>query len=607
MTHRILTTKNLSVVYPTEKGPFTAVDNVNLELNSGEIVGLIGESGSGKTSLALGLLALARHPGEVTGHIDFMGQDLLSLDEEKVRAIRGNSIGLITQKPRQSLNPFQNVGTQIGRVFRAHVDATKAEAKDHAIELLENVGINDPQRRIYAYPHELSGGMAQRALISMALSAQPELLVADEPTSGLDVTIQAQFLDRMWQRAEETGTAVLLVTQDLGIVANYCDRVLVLENGRLVEDAPTREFFANPTDAYSKRVLSLAGERALATTAQQEAGAQIPLIRIEGLNKTFKVDDGKVLSAVSDVSLTVKQGQSLGLVGESGSGKTTVGRLILRLLEADSGDIWFRDTDLTAMSSRQFRDFRSKIQVVFQDPFDSLNPRWSVERAVSEPLDLHTKMSKDEKRQRVTQLLEQVGLSDDIRAERPSGLSAGQQQRVCLARALSTEPDFLVLDEPTSALPPVARVEMIALLKDLRERLGLSFIFISHDLSTVRELCQDVAVMYLSQIVEMGPTAKVFAKPEHPYTRALLDSVLFHDPLNRRVDRDHTGALQGEIPSPVDLPTGCYLAGRCPFAEDRCRAEPQLLQITEPSHLVRCWKSVEGVLSGASVVGDSQD
>ena len=603
MNERILATKGLTVTYPTVQGSFTAVNGVNLELKSGEIVGLIGESGSGKTSLALGLLALARYPGRVTGSIDFLGQDLLTLPEEKLREIRGRSIGLITQKPRQSLNPFQNVGTQIGRVYRAHVDASKAQAQDHAIELLENVGINDPQRRIKAYPHELSGGMAQRALISMALSAQPQLLVADEPTSGLDVTIQAQFLDRMWQRAEETGTAVLLVTQDLGIVANYCDRVLVLENGKLVEDAPTREFFANPTDAYSKKVLSLAGERAQAETASQEAGSQTPLIRLEGLRKTFKLDDGKVLSAVSDVSLTVMQGRSLGLVGESGSGKTTVGRLILRLLEADEGDIWFRDTDLTAMSTREFREFRSKIQVVFQDPFDSLNPRWSVEKAISEPLDLHTKMSKAEKAQRVSELLDQVGLSADVRGSRPSGLSAGQQQRVCLARALSTEPDFLVLDEPTSALPPVARVEMIALLKDLRERLGLSFIFISHDLSTVRELCQDVAVMYLSQIVEMGPTSKVFAHPEHPYTRALLDSVLFHDPLARRVDREHLGALEGEIPSPIDLPKGCYLAGRCPFAEDRCREQPQLLQITEPDHLVRCWKSVEGILSGASVVG----
>lgn len=597
MTTPILQTRGLRVTYPTPKGTFVAVDNVDLSLNAGEIVGLIGESGSGKTSLALGLLALVRHPGRLAGEVEYEGRNLLALDDEELREIRGRSIGLITQKPRQSLNPFLNVGTQIGRVYRAHVKANKEQARDHAIELLESVGINDAPRRIRAYPHELSGGMAQRALISMALSAQPTLLVADEPTSGLDVTIQAQFLDRMWARAEETQTAVLLVTQDLGIVANYCDRVLVLEKGRLVEDSPTRAFFANPRDAYSKRVLALAGERAGAATAGSEDQTE-PLIRVEGLKKTFTLDDGKVLSAVSDVSFTVQEGRSLGLVGESGSGKTTVGRLILRLLDADAGDIWFRDTDLSTLSNRAFRDFRAKIQVVFQDPFDSLNPRWSVERILREPLDLHTDMNRAQKADRITELIQQVGLSESIRNAKPAGLSAGQQQRVCLARALATHPDFLVLDEPTSALPPVARVEMIALLKDLRERLGLSFIFISHDLSTVRELCQDVAVMYLSQIVEMGPTAKVFAHPEHPYTQALLDSVLFHDPDNRRVDRDHASALQGEIPSPVDLPKGCYLAGRCPLVEDRCREEPQVLQITEAGHSVRCWKAVDRVMSG---------
>lgn len=591
-TDTILSTKGLRVTYPTPQGTFVAVNDIDLTLKRGEIVGLIGESGSGKTSLALGLLALVRHPGRLGGEVEFDGRNLLALDNEELREIRGRSIGLITQKPRQSLNPFLNIGTQIGRVYRAHVKADKKQAQEHAVELLESVGINDATRRVRAYPHELSGGMAQRALISMALSAQPSLLVADEPTSGLDVTIQAQFLDRMWARAEETGTAVLLVTQDLGIVANYCDRVLVLENGRLVEDAPTREFFANPRDAYSMKVLALAGERAEAATAGSQEETP-PLIRVEGLRKTFKLDDGKILSAVSDVSFMVREGRSLGLVGESGSGKTTVGRLILRLLDADEGEIWFRDTDLSKLSDREFRNYRSRIQVVFQDPFDSLNPRWSVDKILREPLDLHTELSRPEKEARITELIQQVGLPEGVRNSKPAGLSAGQQQRVCLARALATDPDFLVLDEPTSALPPVARVEMIALLKDLRERLGLSFIFISHDLSTVRELCQDVAVMYLSQIVEMGPTTKVFAHPEHPYTQALLDSVLFHDPNNRRVDRDHASALQGEIPSPVDLPSGCYLAGRCPLVENRCRENPQVLQITEAGHSVRCWKAVQ--------------
>lgn len=587
----ILTTQGLRVVYPSTPD-VVAVDDIDLSLRSGEIVGLIGESGCGKTSLALGLLALVRHPGTVSGSVSFLGQDLLAMDGEALREIRGNSIGLITQKPRQSLNPFLNVGTQIGRVYRAHVTATKDQAQEHAIELLESVGINDAQRRVRAYPHELSGGMAQRALISMALSAEPQLLIADEPTSGLDVTIQAQFLDRMWQRAQDSGTTVLLVTQDLGIVANYCDRVLVMEKGRLVEDAPTRDFFRNPRDAYSRKVLALSGAQARASIATGSDDAE-ELLRVDQLRKTFKLHDGKVLSAVSDVSFTVRKGRSLGLVGESGSGKTTVGRLILRLLDPDSGEVCFDGEVISDLKSRAFRRIRSRIQVVFQDPFDSLNPRWSVEQILREPLDLHTSMSKAEKSARVDELMEQVGLPASIRQSRPGSLSAGQQQRVCLARALATKPDFLVLDEPTSALPPVARVEMIALLRDLRERLGLSFIFISHDLSTVRELCQDVAVMYLSQIVETGTTEQVFRSPQHPYTQALLGSVLFHDPENRRVDRERRD-LEGEIPSPVDLPVGCYLATRCPLAEDRCRQEPQVLQITESGHSVRCWKAVDG-------------
>lgn len=588
----ILRTSGLTVCYPNGSDESVAVDAINLTLNRGEIVGLIGESGSGKSSLALALLALARHPGRISGEVHFQGQQLIGLDEEDLRMVRGQAIGLITQKPRQSLNPFQNVGTQIRRVYQAHTDATDEQAEEHAITLLESVGINDASRRLKAYPHELSGGMAQRALISMALSAHPDLLIADEPTSGLDVTIQAQFLDRMWERANQDGTAVLLVTQDLGIVANYCDRVIVMEQGRIVEDRPTREFFADPQDSYSKRVLSLVHERQSAQTATGNGDADAAvLLNVSDLTKTFILHDKKVLQAVSDVSFRVREGRSLGLVGESGSGKTTVGRLILRLLDADSGAIEFRGQDVSQLKSAALRSFRSRVQVVFQDPFDSLNPRWSVERILAEPLNLHTDMDDEAKRARILELLEQVGLQANVLQVRPAGLSAGEQQRVCLARALATSPDFLVLDEPTSALPPAARVEMIGLLRKLQAELGLSFILISHDLSTVRELCQDVAVMYLSQMVEFGTTEEVFSSPRHPYTRALLSSVLFPNPLDRRVDRADKTDLTGEIPSPVDLPTGCYLAGRCPMAEERCTQEPQVLVEIGAGHSVRCWKA----------------
>lgn len=601
----VLSAQGLRVHYPTPQGRNVVVNDLGLDLSAGEVVGMLGESGSGKSSVGLALLGIVRHPGALEGSVHFQGRDLLSLTEEQLREVRGRSIGLITQKPRQSLVPFHNVGTQISRVYRAHVKASKDEAREHALDLLRQVGINDPERRIGAYPHELSGGMAQRALISMALSAHPQILIADEPTSGLDVTIQAQFLDRMWRRAKDDNTGVLLITQDLGIIANYCDRVVVMHQGQIIEDRPTAEFFADPQEDYSKRILALSKGAATSGRPARDGVAAVPvdgvpsvadgreLLTVDGLTKTFQLADGKRLQAVADVTLTVPRGTSLGLVGESGSGKTTVGRMIMRLLDPDSGQIHFEGRRVDNLDGRKFRALRSRMQIVFQDPSDSLNPRWSIRRILREPLDLHTDLSSSQKNARIDELLELVRLPTSLGDERVHGLSAGEQQRVCLARALATDPAFLVLDEPTSALPPAARVEMIALLKRLQQELDLSFIFISHDLSTVRELCGYVAVMYLSQIVEHGSIGQVFRDPQHPYTRALLDAVLFHDPLNRRVDRESVEGLQGEIPSPVNLPTGCYLASRCPYALPRCVEERQVLQVLPDSRLVRCWRAAE--------------
>ena len=585
----VLETIGLSVDYGAPTGP--AVHGLDLRIHRGEIVGLLGESGCGKSTAALALMGLARHPGMVTGKVMFEGRDLLGLDEAELRAIRGSGIGLITQKPRQSLNPMLNVGRQISRVFRAHNRASQQQALDHAVELLEAVGINDAQRRLSAYPHELSGGMAQRVLISMAMSSRPQLLIADEPTSGLDVTIQAQFLDRMWARAQETGSAVLLVTQDLGIVANYCDRVLVMADGRIIESRPVREFFDDPHHEYSKRILAVQTDRGdRGDPALLEASSNAELVRVASLDKFFTLPDKKRLQAVSDVSFAVGVGRALGLVGESGSGKTTVGRLLVRLLDPDGGEVDFHGRRISDLRAKDFRPTRARMQIVFQDPFDSLNPRWTVRRILREPLDLHTDTDAAAKHGRIAELLELVGLPHEVADRKARDLSAGQQQRVCLARALATQPEFLVLDEPTSALPPAARVEMVRLLADLRRRLGISYVFISHDLSTVGQLCDDVAVMYLSQIVEIGTRAQVFEHPTHPYTRALLDSVLFPDPTRRRVDRDHSD-LSGEIPSPVDLPSGCYLAGRCPLVEDRCRSERQELRVLGDGRQVRCWKA----------------
>lgn len=596
MTEPLLDVRNLVVSFPSHKGETRIIDGFSLEIAPREIVGLVGESGSGKSTVALALMGLVRHPGRIAaGQIIFEGKDLLELDDEELRQVRGKSIAMITQKPRQSLNPLLSVGRQINTAYRAHNEATKDEADRRAIDLLEMVGINDPERRVAAYPHELSGGMAQRALIAMALSSEPRMLIADEPTSGLDVTIQAQFLDEMWDSVQATGSAVLLVTQDLGIIANYCDRVVVMADGGVIEDAAIKTFFDAPQQEYSQRILSL--QRAEPHTVPEDSDrSRGPLISVAGLRKVFELDSGDELTAVSGVDFDIPRGRTLGLVGESGSGKTTVGRALLRLVEPTAGSLTFDGTPIEQLDMKSFRGLRSRLQVVFQDPFDSLNPRWTIEKIMREPLDLHTDLTTAEKRARVMNALEMVGLPASVAKLRSSRLSAGQQQRVSIGRALITDPDFVVLDEPTSALPAAARAEIIGLIARLQRELGISYLYISHDLTTVEYLCHDVAVMYLSQIVEHGTREQVFRDPQHPYSRALLASHLFPDPSNRRVDREVRETLSGEIPSPIDLPVGCYLASRCPVAVPECRTAPQELAAQPDGRKVRCWRITEGDL-----------
>jgi peptide/nickel transport system ATP-binding protein len=601
LTEAVVSARDLTIAYPVDGKNVIALRDFTLAIQPGEIVGLIGEAACGKTTAAVAMLGLLRPPGRVlSGSVTIDGLSLFTLNREALRALRGRDVGLIVQSPRGALNPLLPIGRQIATVYRAHNKVTRRAAREHAVAMLRRVGINDPERRYHAFPHEISGGMAQRVLIAIALSSHPRLLVADEPTSGLDVTIQADFLDRMWRTIRAAGSAVLLVTQDLGVIANYCDRLLVMQDGAVVEESPVAAFFRGPQHPYSRSILLMQAERGAGAVEAPSADTP-PLVSIRGLFKRYTLRRSRaVLQAVGGVYLDIRPGETLGLVGESGSGKTTVGRCILGLEKADEGELIYRETKIDLRLGLP-RALRPKMQIVFQDPFDSLDPRWTVNDLLGEPLGLHTSLRGAARQARIAELLTLVGLEPATAAARPRMLSAGQQQRVGIARALACEPELIVLDEPTSALAPAARTAIILLLRALQQRLGIAYLFISHDLTTVKHLSHRVAVMYLSQIVEQGDRDQIFSRPRHPYTRALLAAHLDTDPTRRRPDHPPAIRLEGEIPSPVDLPPGCYLAGRCPVAVPRCAAEKQDLRVFETGRLVRCWRASEADLFPAEI------
>jgi len=600
----LLQVRDLRVGYQVPGDFVLPVDGVSFDLNPHEVVGLVGDAGSGKSTIALALMGLARSPGKIIGgSAIFDGCDLLRLPDDEIRAIRGRDIGIIVQNPRAALNPMLRVGQQIGYAYRAHNRVSETEARTQAVEMLRLMGINDPERRVAAYAHELSGGMAQRALIAMALSSSPKLLIADEPTSGLDVTIQAQFLDEMWKTVQDTGSAMLLVTQELGVIANFCDRVLVLHQGQIVEDAAVRKFFTNPQHPYSKEVLRFYHERSDEFPEQVSGGAGF--MRIENLTKNFPLrGSDKVVQAVNNVTINVAKGEAVGLVGESGSGKTTVGRCIVRVEHPTAGVVALDGQDITALNSVEMRKIRSRMQIVFQDPFDSVNPRWTVAKILDEPIRVHEGGDKANRRNRAIAALEQVNLDPSLMQAKPRDLGASTLQRINIARALICKPEFVVLDEPTSVLAPRARNSLIALLARLQKELDISYLFISHDLTTVRYLCQRVAVMYLGQIVEEGKVEQVFCNPQHPYSRALLSAHLMPDPTRRRVDYPSPATLDGEIPSPIDVPRGCYLASRCPHVTDACRANPQVLIEMDDGWTVRCERVVKREIISKEFVND---
>jgi len=675
MTEVLLKVENLTTELgaaerrPDGTGPVRVCDGVGFEIRPGETLALLGESGSGKSMTALSLMRLLPLSGRIcSGSVQLDGTDLLTLSERDMRRVRGGRMGMIFQEPQTSLNPVLTVGVQIAEAVRVHEGRPRNSVQDRVVELLRAVGIPDPTRRATEYPHQLSGGMKQRIMIAMALAGDPELLIADEPTTALDVTIQAQVLHLLKGLQRETGMAVLLITHDLGVVAETADRLAVMYAGQIVEQASVDAFFAAPAHPYSRKLMEAvpsadkraselavisgrvpaldrpftgcrfaercfrvmdrcrsvapawyraqadtaadigvdhrvrcllwadgrpeyAPAAATAATSTGASGRADALMHIAGLKVHFPIQRGLFkrtvghVKAVDGVDLTVRRSQTLALVGESGCGKTTVGKGILQLECPTGGRVRYDGADLAQIGAGRMRRYRKDLQIIFQDPFASMNPRMLVGDIVGEGLQaLGIERGRAARQRRVAKLLEQVGIGEQAMGRYPHEFSGGQRQRICIARALAVDPKLIVCDEPTSALDVSVQAQILNLLKQLQQDLGLSYLFITHDISVVSYLAHEVAVMYLGRIVERGTTTEVLDDPRHPYTKALLSAVPVVDPEQRR----KIIHLQGDMPSPANPPSGCHFHPRCPEASPDCaNAYPDTTRLSDTRD-VRC-------------------
>jgi ABC-type glutathione transport system ATPase component len=565
----ILSVMGLSVEFPGRNRPLKAVDDFSFAVGAGEVVAIVGESGSGKSVTALAIMRLVEHDrGCITaGRVLFRrrdGQvdDLTCLAEPRMRSIRGNEIAMIFQEPMTSLNPVFPVGKQLAEVLELHRKMPRREALRQAQELLCAVKIPEAERRLAQHPHELSGGMRQRVMIAMAMACRPSLLIADEPTTALDVTIQAQILELIQQLRAETGMAVLLITHDMGVVAETADRVVVLRAGCRMEEAPVRAFFAAPRHRYSRSLLAAVPKLGSAPPLPPPARDAAPVLEVKNLVVRFPIRKGfprrtvANLHAVEDVSFSLRPGETLGLVGESGSGKTTTARAILRLIKATKGEIRVAGRAVNGLSSKALRPLRRDMQMVFQDPYASLNPSLPVVELITEPLAIHNGLGADERRAKAERLADMVGIPVGCLDRYPHQFSGGQRQRIGIARALSIGPKVLLADEPVSALDVSIQAQVIELMLRLQSELGLAYVFISHDIAVVEQVSHQVAVLYMGEIVEHGPTAAVLHDPRHPYTRRLLAAVPVPYPDRRKTRAPHEPF---EVRSPV-YPPGCQPA-----------------------------------------------
>ena len=651
-----------------------ALDGVSLNVEAGECLGIVGESGSGKTMTALSIMQLLPPGGHIIGGtITLGGQEISSLNDDGMRHVRGNEVGMIFQDPMTSLNPTMTVGDQIAETVLLHRGADAKTAQARAVEVLGLVGMPRPAERVSNYPHQLSGGMRQRVMIAMALACEPKLLIADEPTTALDVTIQKQILELIDDLRRRLGLAVILVTHDLGVIAGRADRVAVMYAGKVMETTSTARLFANPRHPYTEALFGALPEKAADQTerlysipgmppdltspppgcrfaarcryvqdrcrqtepplegdswehvfrcyfpvgrAEKDAGAarlevtevaherRAPadavadgdgvLLRADNLVKNFAVTSGAVLqrkigevSAVADVSFSIAAGKTFGMVGESGCGKTTIGRLIAGLEKATGGSILLDGEDLTKLSKRERRRRSPKVQLMFQDSYASMDPRMRVGPILREPLAIQRIGSRQEQHNKIAAILDEVGLPRAAVDRYPHEFSGGQRQRLGLARALILNPMLVIADEPVSALDVSIQAQILNLMLDLQRDLGLTYLFISHDLSVVRYLSETIGVMYLGKLVEVGPADDVYYRPVHPYTRGLIDTVPVADPAVAQAREDK--GVSGELPSAISPPSGCRFRTRCPRAQDLCaQQEPPLRPFNDGGHLAAC-------------------
>jgi peptide/nickel transport system ATP-binding protein len=527
MNNPILAVRSLSVVFNHRQ---TVVDDISFDIHAGETFALVGESGSGKSMTALSVLRLLPNNARLSADmVNLHGDDLLKHSEYELCKIRGRRIGFIFQDPMSSLNPVMTIGSQIEEVIKLHFNLSKAELKQRALELLQQVEISDPQQRIKDYPHQLSGGQRQRVMIAIALAGQPDLLIADEPTTSLDVTIQAQILALLKNIQRQTGMALWLISHDLALVSTMADRVAVMQRGKIVETGATAEFFSQPKHPYTRKLLNALPLMQSCLAHSNET--KPPLLQVSDFYCHYPIRKGifkrivDYVRAVDGVSFNIEQGKTLALVGESGCGKTTLGKSLLNLIPG-SGRVVINGVELNALTGEALRRQRANIQIVFQDPFSSMNPRMLVGDIIAEGIRaLHPDISANERKVRVRQLLQQVDLPEDSALRYPHEFSGGQRQRICIARALAVDPKLIVCDEPTSALDVSVQAQIIQLLKTLQREKGVSYLFITHDLAVVAEIADDVAVMYKGKIIEQGSVAEVLMQPKKAYTQKLLAAV----------------------------------------------------------------------------------